>query len=92
LYAYVCRQGHDAETAQDLTQDVFARLLEKNYVAQADRARGKFRSFLIASLDHFLVKQWRRAGARKRGGGRVVVSLNFEKWASRAIVWSRRTS
>jgi RNA polymerase sigma factor (sigma-70 family) len=78
LYAYVRRRGHDAVSAQDLTQEFFARLLEKNYVAQADRARGKFRSFLLASLNHFLAKEWRRVSARKRGGGCTLISLDFE--------------
>ena len=78
LYAYVRRRGHDAVAAQDLTQEFFARLLEKNYVAQANRARGKFRSFLLASLNHFLAKEWRRVSARKRGGGHHSLSLDFE--------------
>jgi RNA polymerase sigma factor (sigma-70 family) len=77
LYAYVRRQGHSPDDAQDLTQDFFARLLEKNIAARADRTRGKFRSFLLASLNHFLANEWRSAGARKRGGGRVVLSLDL---------------
>src|SRR5437773_12259138 len=54
LYAYARRQGHNAEDAQDLTQAFFARFLQKNYLAQVHREKGRFRSFLLASLRHFL--------------------------------------
>src|SRR5512141_3240509 len=54
LYAFVRRKGHSPHDAQDLTQTFFARLLEKNYVAQADRERGRFRTYLLAALTHFL--------------------------------------
>ena len=77
LYAYVRRQGHSPDDAQDLTQEFFARLLEKNIAGKADRTRGKFRSFLLTSLNHFLAKEWRRRRRRKRGGGRVVLSLDL---------------
>jgi RNA polymerase sigma factor (sigma-70 family) len=69
LYVYVRRQGRSPEDAQDLTQDFFSRLLEKNYLAKADRDRGKFRTFLLQSLKNFLVSEWRTAGRLKRGGG-----------------------
>src|SRR4051794_28515308 len=78
LYAYVRRHGHAATDAQDLTQEFFARLLEKNSVGAADPAKGKFRSFLLASLKHFLANEWRRADAQKRGGGQVPLSLDFQ--------------
>jgi RNA polymerase sigma factor (sigma-70 family) len=77
LYAYVRRQGHSPSDAQDLTQAFFARLLEKNVADKADPTRGKFRSFLLASLNHFLAKEWRRACAQKRGGGRIALSLDL---------------
>jgi RNA polymerase sigma factor (sigma-70 family) len=77
LYAYVRRQGLSADDAQDITQAFFARLLEKNIAARADRERGKFRSFLLASLNHFLANEWRSGGARKRGGGQVALSLDL---------------
>ena len=83
LYVYVRRQGYSANDAQDLTQEFFARLLEHNYLAAADREKGKFRSFLLASLNHFLAKEWRRAGAQKRGGGRVAISLDLASGESR---------
>ena len=70
LYAYVRRRGHDADDAQDLTQAFFARLLEKNDLAAAQQERGKFRSFLLTSLKHFLANEWDRGRAQKRGGGR----------------------
>ena len=57
LYAFVRRRGHSAHDAQDLTQDFFARLLEKKDLASVDRARGRFRSFLLAALEHFLINE-----------------------------------
>ena len=76
LYVYVRRQGEDDESAKDLTQGFFARLLEKNYLAQVQRERGKFRSFLLASLKHFLADEWDKARAQKRGGGQPIISLD----------------
>jgi len=69
LYAFVRRSGHDRHTAEDLTQDFFARLLAKHYLAEVDRTKGKFRSFLLASLKHFLANEWDKVRAQKRGGG-----------------------
>jgi RNA polymerase sigma-70 factor (ECF subfamily) len=66
-----------------LTQEFFARLLEKNYVAAADRTRGKFRSFLLASLKHFLANEWRRGAAQKRGGKTVALPLDLEAGENR---------
>lgn len=77
VYAYVRRRGHDHHAAQDLTQAFFARLLEKNDLAAADRTRGRFRSFLLAACGHFLANQHDHDGARKRGGGRGHVPLDF---------------
>ncbi len=76
LYAYTRRKGYSPEDAQDLTQGFFARFLEKNYLDDVDRGKGKFRSFLLASLEHFLTNEWRDARAQKRGGGRPLVSLD----------------
>jgi RNA polymerase sigma-70 factor (ECF subfamily) len=86
LYAYVRRQGHSAPDAQDLTQAFFARLLEKNIAGKADRAAGKFRSFLLASLKHFLAHEWRRAGAQKRGGGHAILSLDLASGENRYLL------
>jgi RNA polymerase sigma-70 factor (ECF subfamily) len=78
LYAYVRRKGLSPEDAQDLTQEFFARLLEKKYLKLADRERGKFRGFLLTSLKHFLVNEWQKARAVKRGGGAVALPLDEE--------------
>src|SRR5262245_1513273 len=76
LYAYVRRKGHSPEDAQDFTQGFFARFLEKNYLADVNRERGKFRSFLLASLQHYLADERDRAHALKRGGGQSLLSLD----------------
>ncbi len=76
LYAYVRRKGYDAHDSQDLTQEFFARLLARNYLSVADRNRGKFRSFLLGSLEHFLAREWTKAHAQKRGGGQSLFSLD----------------
>jgi RNA polymerase sigma factor (sigma-70 family) len=77
LYAYVRRRGYSPEDAQDLTQAFFARLMEKHWVAAADQARGRFRSFLLAALNHFLADEWDRARAQKRGDGIAFLSLDL---------------
>ena len=78
LYAYLRRHGHAPEDAQDLTQEFFTRLLRRNYPAQADRAKGKFRSFLLLALKHFLSDEHERATAGKRGGGLALLSLDAQ--------------
>jgi RNA polymerase sigma factor (sigma-70 family) len=78
LYAYVRRRVPDVNEAQDLTQAFFAELLEKNYVGSAVPDRGRFRAFLLTAFKHFLAKQWEKAKAQKRGGGRAPISLDFE--------------
>jgi RNA polymerase sigma-70 factor (ECF subfamily) len=83
LYAYVRRQGHNPHDAQDLTQAFFARLLEKNYLADVQREKGRFRSFLLASLKHFLANEWDRERALKRGGGRKLIALDEDSAESR---------
>ncbi len=76
LYAFVRRKGHSAHDAQDLTQAFFARLLEKNYVAQANRERGRFRTYLLTAFTHFLSDEWDKARRLKRGGGRELISFD----------------
>ena len=76
LYAFVRRKGHSPHDTEDLTQAFFARLLEKNYVAQADRERGRFRTYLLAAFTHFLADEWDKARRLKRGGGRESVSFD----------------
>ena len=76
LYAYVRRRGYDAHDAQDLTQEFFARLLEKNSLSDVHPRKGKFRSFLLGSMNNFLAKEWRRENTQKRGGGQPIFSLD----------------
>ncbi|MBM3881987.1 MAG: sigma-70 family RNA polymerase sigma factor [Verrucomicrobia bacterium] len=76
LYAYVRRQGHSPADAQDLTQDFFAHLLARDFPRGATPERGKFRSFLLAALRHFLVDRHRHDAAAKRGGSQRTVSLD----------------
>jgi RNA polymerase sigma-70 factor (ECF subfamily) len=76
LYAYVRRRGHSVEDAQDLTQEFFARLLEKRWVADADRTKGRFRTFLLSAMNHFLADEWDKGRAQKRGGGVPLVALD----------------
>jgi RNA polymerase sigma-70 factor (ECF subfamily) len=83
LYAFVRRQGHAPSDAQDLTQAFFARLLEKNYVADAQQEKGKFRTFLLIALKRFLADEWGRQHAQKRGGFQTVVSIDAEQAESR---------
>jgi RNA polymerase sigma-70 factor (ECF subfamily) len=76
LYAYARRRGFSTHDAQDLTQEFFARLLAGNWVAQADRQRGRFRSFLLATMKHFMANEWNKARTQKRGGGQPILSLD----------------
>jgi RNA polymerase sigma factor (sigma-70 family) len=77
LYAYVRRSGHSLHDAQDLTQQFFVKLLDKEYLQVADRERGRFRSFLLAALKHFLSNERKSARAQKRGGGHRLLSWDF---------------
>ena len=76
LYAFLRRKGYAAHDAEDLTQAFFARILEKSYLKAVDPNKGKFRSFLLAALDHFVANEWRRANTQKRGG--KVCFLSFD--------------
>ena len=76
LYAYVRRCGQSPPDAQDLTQEFFRRLLEKRWLDDADRDKGRLRTFLIVALKHFMSKEWRRASAQRRGGGEVHAPLD----------------
>lgn len=76
LYAYVRRHGHTPEEAKDLTQEFFARLIEKHWVADADRDKGRFRTFLLTALRRFLANEWRSAHAARRGGGCTLIPLD----------------
>ncbi len=85
LYAFVRRQGEGVQSAQDLVQGFFAELLEKDYLAQADRERGRFRTFLITAFRHFASKEREKARALKRGGGKTTLSLDFTDGESRYL-------
>lgn len=76
LYAYVRRRGHDAEAAKELTQEFFALLLSKRLLAGVDPTKGKFRSWLLGVMNHFLAHEWARVRAQKRGGGQPAFSLD----------------
>jgi RNA polymerase sigma-70 factor (ECF subfamily) len=76
LYAYVRRKGKSPQEAEDLTQEFFARMIEKRYLDIADQERGKFRSFLLCSFKYFLANEYDKSQALKRGGGMQVVSID----------------
>ena len=76
LYAYVRHRGHSPEDSQDLTQEFFYRLLQRDYLSQLDPGKGKFRSFLLACINHFLANEWDRVRTLKRGGQITFVPLD----------------
>jgi len=75
LYAFVRSRGYSAVDAQDLTQTFFVRFIETDGFASADRERGRFRSYLLGAMKHFLANEWHRAKAQKRGG-----QVRFIEW------------
>ena len=76
IYSYVRRLGHTQEAAEDLTQGFFARVLEKHYLDDFERERGRFRSYLLTALKHYLSNERDRQGAKKRGGAVPILSLD----------------
>ena len=78
LYAYVRRRGYTKEDAEDLVQAFFARFLQKNYLEGLSAERGRFRAFLLASLKHFLINEWKKSQRLKRGGGEYTLSLDWQ--------------
>lgn len=83
VYAFIRRDGADSERAMDLTQAFFARLLEKGDLADVDRGKGRFRSWLLASVKHFIANERDRERAAKRGGGRPLASIDTSDADSR---------
>lgn len=83
IFAFVRRQGHSADEAQDLTQGFFTRLIEKDDLGDADRSRGRFRSFLLTACQHFLLNERDHMMALKRGGGRPALSIDVAAAESR---------
>ena len=79
VYAYIRHRGHQPADSEDLTQGFFARFLEKQAFRVADPGRGRFRTFLLASLQNFLANEWDKTQARKRGGGMVSVAFDEER-------------
>jgi len=78
LYAYVRRRGYSPHDAQDLTQSFFLRLLEANSIANASREKGRFRSYLLGAMNHFLAGEWAKGQAQKRGSGHRLLSLDLD--------------
>jgi DNA-directed RNA polymerase specialized sigma24 family protein len=78
LYAFVRRSEHAPPDAEDLTQEFFARLLDHNWIAQADRLKGRFRSFLLMAMKRFLAKEWEKGNTLKRGGPARSVPLRLD--------------
>ena len=78
LYAYARRTGQVPADAEDVTQGFFARLLERDYLADVARERGRFRSFLLASFKHFQNDEWKSARRQKRGGGLDHLSMDAQ--------------
>src|SRR5882672_8281104 len=76
IYVYVRRKGHGPDDAEDLTQEFFAQLISKQHWRLADRTKGRFRAFLLATLDYFLAREWSRAHRQKRGGQFRFISLD----------------
>lgn len=77
VYWFIRRRGNDREQSKDLAQGFFTALLERNFLQYVQRDRGKFRTFLLTALEHFLADEHDRAQALKRGGGRSAFSLDF---------------
>jgi len=76
IYVYVRRKGYGPDDAQDLTQGFFMQLIAKEHVRQADRSKGRFRTFLLGMLDNFLLREWKRTHRQKRGGQFTFVSFD----------------
>lgn len=83
LYVFVRRRGYRAHDAEDLTQAFFARLLERHWLGRAEQAKGRFRTFLLTALERFLANEWDKVRARKRGGGKQMVPLQFAEAETR---------
>ena len=83
IYAFVRYRGYSSDDAQDLTQSFFARLIETGGFASADPRRGRFRSYLLGAMKHFLANEWRRAQTQKRGGQVQFIEWDARDWEAR---------
>jgi len=86
LYAYARSQGHSPESAEDLTQGLFVRLLERKDLEHGERQKGRFRYFLLACFRHFIADEFDKAVARKRGGGQTLVSIDAQAAEQRFVL------
>jgi RNA polymerase sigma-70 factor (ECF subfamily) len=86
VYAFIRRRGYDRSDAEDLTQEFFTALLEKDYVRLADRERGRFRTFLLTAVSRFLAKQHERSRSAKRGGDRTVLAVDLAAGEGRYLL------
>lgn len=82
VFVYARRCGWNVQSAEDLTQEFFHRLLDRGYLAQADPQKGRFRNFLLVMFKHFLANEWDRANAVKRGGRVSFISIDQESEGS----------
>jgi RNA polymerase sigma-70 factor (ECF subfamily) len=85
IYAFLRRSGHSPHDAQDWAQSFFEYLLENRVIGKAQQEKGRFRSFLLATLKHFVSSETRRLSAQKRGGGRVMISLDEQTSEERYV-------
>jgi RNA polymerase sigma-70 factor (ECF subfamily) len=83
VYSYIRGRGNSAEEAMDLTQEFFLRIIDKNTLATVRQEKGKFRTYLIVAINHFLTNEWDKKNALKRGGKNEFISFEeieqFEK-------------
>jgi RNA polymerase sigma-70 factor (ECF subfamily) len=85
LYVYVRRQGFDPPEAQDVTQGFFEQLIEKEFLKDVDPNKGRFRSFLLAALKHYVLNQRKHAGRQKRGGNQIIVPIDTDQAETRFL-------
>lgn len=78
LYVYVRRKGYNVEDSQDLVQGFFTKLIEKEYLKKVSKEKGKFRTFLLMAMNNYIMNEWNKSMAQKRGGGSVPLPLDFE--------------
>jgi DNA-directed RNA polymerase specialized sigma24 family protein len=86
LYTFVRRRGYSPDDAQDLVQGFFAHLFSQNTLSRADRDKGRLRTFLLGSLQHFLANEYNRTQTQKRGGANRIVSMSDELTATEAAL------
>jgi RNA polymerase sigma-70 factor (ECF subfamily) len=79
IYGFLRRKGFSSHDAEDLTQQFFFRLLKGDSLARADRSKGRFRTFLLGALNHFLADEFRKSSAQKRGGQELLLAVNFQE-------------